>query len=123
MPLALSSMAPDGGIVSNLTDSLTFLKAYFAGQLFDASHFERMYQWNALFFPIQYGYGLMRFKLPGWMTPFRQTPQLIGHSGSSGSFAFYAPNEKLYMAGTFNQIDKPSRPFNFMLKVAATARA
>ncbi|MAS33649.1 MAG: hypothetical protein CL610_06570 [Anaerolineaceae bacterium] len=123
VPLALSSMAPDGGIVSNLTDSLTFLKAYFAGQLFDASHFERMYQWNALFFPIQYGYGLMRFKLPGWMTPFRQTPQLIGHSGSSGSFAFYAPNEKLYMAGTFNQIDKPSRPFNFMLKVAATARA
>jgi CubicO group peptidase (beta-lactamase class C family) len=121
VPLALSSMAPDGGIVSNLSDSLIFLKAYFDGKLFDTTHFERMYQWNALFFPMRYGYGLMRFKLPRWMTLFRETPELIGHSGSSGSFAFYAPNEKLYMAGTFNQIDKPSRPFNFMLKVAATA--
>jgi len=119
VPLALSSMASDGGIVSTLADSLRFLRAYFDGELFDPAHFERMYQWNALFFPMQYGYGLMRFKIPRWMTLFRETPQLIGHSGSSGSFAFYAPSEKLYMAGSFNQIDKPSRPFNFMLKVAA----
>ena len=121
VPLALSSMAPDGGIVSNVSDTLTFLKAYYDGVLFDSRHFERMYQWNPLFFPMQYGYGLMRFKLPRWMTLFRETPELIGHSGSSGSFAFYVPSEKLYMAGTFNQIDKPSRPFNFMLKVAAAA--
>lgn len=121
VPLALSSMAPDGGIVSTLADSLRFLRAYFDGDLFNKAHFERMYQWNALFFPIQYGYGLMRFKLPRWMTLFRDTPELIGHSGSSGSFAFYAPRQKLYMAGTFNQIDKPSRPFNFMLKVATAA--
>lgn len=120
-PLALSSMAPDGGIVSTLADSLHFLRAYFDGDLFNKANFERMYQWNALFFPMQYGYGLMRFKLPRWMTLFRDTPELIGHSGSSGSFAFYAPRQKLYMAGTFNQIDKPSRPFNFMLKVATAA--
>ncbi len=122
VPLALSSMAPDGGIVSTLSDNLTFLHAYFDGELFDSGHFERMYQWNELFFPIQYGYGLMRFRLSRWMTLFRSTPELIGHSGSSGSFAFYAPSEKLYMVGTFNQIDKPSRPFNFMLKVAAAAK-
>jgi CubicO group peptidase (beta-lactamase class C family) len=121
VPLAMSSMAPDGGIVSTLSDSLIFLKAYFEGKLFDQRHFERMYQWNPLFFPMQYGYGLMRFRLPRAMTLFRETPELIGHSGSSGSFAFYAPSDKLYMVGTFNQIDKPSRPFNFMLKVAATA--
>jgi D-alanyl-D-alanine carboxypeptidase len=123
VPLALSSMAPDGGIVSTLADSLRFLQAYFDGDLFNKAHFGRMYQWNALFFPMQYGYGLMRFKLPRWMTLFRNTPELIGHSGSSGSFAFYAPSEKLYIAGTFNQIDKPSRPFNFMLKVAAASNS
>ncbi len=121
VPLALSSMAPDGGIVSTLADNLRFLQAYFDGELFNSAHFERMYHWNALFFPMQYGYGLMRFKLPRWMTLFRDTPELIGHSGSSGSFAFYIPSEKLYMAGAFNQIDKPSRPFNFMLKVATAA--
>lgn len=117
VPLALSSMASDGGIVSTLSDSLTFLKAYFDGNLFDESHFKLMYQWNALFFPIKYGYGLMRFKLPRWMILFREAPELIGHSGSSGSFAFYAPDKDLYIAGTFNQIDKPARPFNFMLKI------
>ena len=121
VPLALSSMAPDGGIVSTLADNLRFLRAYFDGELFDSAHFERMMHWNSLFFPLQYGYGLMRFKMPRAMTLFRDTPELIGHSGSSGSFAFYAPDEKLYMVGAFNQIDKPSRPFNFMLNVAAAS--
>lgn len=50
---------------------------------------------------------------------FRETPELIGHSGSSGSFAFYAPREQLYQAGTFNQLGKPARPFNGMLRVVA----
>ncbi|MEO1287228.1 MAG: serine hydrolase domain-containing protein [Chloroflexota bacterium] len=117
VPLALSSMAPDGGIVSNLSDSLTFLTAYFAGDLFVSNNFERMYQWNPLFFPMQYGYGLMRFKVPHWMNLFRETPELIGHSGSSGSFAFYEPKAQIYMVGTFNQIDAPQRPFQFMMKV------
>lgn len=117
IPLALSSMGGDGGIVSTLSDSLRFLRAYFAGELFDATHFKRMYQWNALFFPLQYGYGLMRFKLPRWMMLFRDTPELIGHSGSSGTFAFYAPKKNLYLVGAFNQIDKPARPYNFMYKV------
>jgi len=117
IPLALSSMAPDGAIVSTLSDNLTFLKAYFDGKLFDARHFDRMMQWNPMFFPMQYGYGLWRFKLPRWMTLFRESPELIGHAGSSGAMAFYAPDKDLYIVGSFNQIDKPSRPFNFMLKV------
>ena len=121
LPLALTSERGAGGIVSTLADNLTFLRAYFEGELFNQAHFERMYQWNALFFPMQYGYGLMRFKLPRWMTLFRQTPELIGHSGSSGSFAFYVSGQKLYMAGTFNQFDKPSRPFNFLLKVVTAS--
>ena len=117
VPLVMSSMASDGGIVSTLSDSSRFLKGYFAGALFDKIHFKRIYQWKALFFPMHYGYGLMRFKLPRWMTLFRETPELIGHSGSSGSFAFYVPDKDLYLVGAFNQIDKPARPFNFMLKV------
>ncbi|MBX0329683.1 beta-lactamase family protein [Oscillochloris sp. ZM17-4] len=119
LPLALSSERGTGGIVSTLADSLRFLRAYFDGELFDPAHFARMHDWNALFFPMQYGYGLMRFKLPSWMTLFRETPELIGHSGSTGSFAFYAPREQVYLAGTFNQFDKPSRPFNVMLRVVA----
>ena len=117
-PLTISSEGAAGGIVSTLPESLRFLRAYFEGDLFEKDHFKRMMaQWNGIFFPMQYGYGLMRFQLPRIMTLFRYSPELIGHSGASGSFAFYAPNEELFIAGTLNQIDNPGRPFQFMLKV------
>ena len=48
-------------------------------------------------------------------------PELIGHSGVTGSFSFSNPEAGLHIAGTFNQLDKPSRPYGFMSKVAKTA--
>jgi CubicO group peptidase (beta-lactamase class C family) len=123
LPLALTSERGAGGIVSTLSDSLRFLRAFFDGELFDRAHPTPMQNWHPLFFPMDYGYGLMRFKLPRITTLFRYSPELIGHSGASGSFAFYAPREQLYMAGTFNQFEKPSRPFQFMLKVIAAAQS
>lgn len=117
LPLALSSMGPDGGIVSSLEDMLTFLKAYMGNTLFAPHNEADIKMFKKLFFPIQYGFGLMRFKLPRWMTLFRETPELVGHSGSSGSFAFYAPREDIYLTGTFNQINAPKRPFPFMMRV------
>jgi CubicO group peptidase (beta-lactamase class C family) len=68
-------------------------------------------------FPLQYGGGLMRFRLPGWMTLWRPSPELIGHSGASGSFAYHAPERDVFLVGTFNQTDAPKRPFGFMLRV------
>lgn len=117
VPQILASMGPDGGIVSTMDELLIFLGAFMRNQLFKPENAAQMRQWNRLFFPLHYGYGLMRFKLPRWMTLFRATPELIGHSGSSGSFAFYAPDTDIYVLGTFNQTDAPRRPFGFMLRV------
>lgn len=86
-------------------------------QLFQPQSAAQMRQWNKLFFPIQYGFGLMRVKLPRWMTLLRKTPELIGHSGASGSFAFYAPEPDIYLVGSFNQTDAPRRPIGFMFSV------
>ncbi len=118
IPLFASSDKAAGGVVSTLSDSLRFLRAYFDGALFDRKHFARMMaRWNTIIPPvIKYGYGLMRFQVPRAMNLFRYSPELIGHSGSIGSFAFYVPKEGLYLVGTFNQADKPSRPFQFMLR-------
>jgi hypothetical protein len=33
-------------------------------------------------------------------------------------FAFYAPDKDLYIAGAFNQIDKPAKPFNLCSKLS-----
>lgn len=117
VPQILTSMTSDGGIISTLDEMLIFLRAFMDGHLFNPENAGQMRQWNRLFFPLQYGYGLMRIKLPRWMTLFRATPELIGHSGASGSFAFYAPEPDIYLIGSFNQTDAPRRPIGFMLRV------
>lgn len=117
VPQILTSMTSDGGIISTMDEMLSFLRAFMDGRLFKPENAAQMRQWNKLFFPLQYGYGLMRVKLPRWMTLFRATPELIGHSGASGSFAFYAPEPDIYLIGTFNQTDAPRRPIGFMLRV------
>lgn len=117
IPQILTSMSTDGGIISTLDEMSMFLKACMQGQLFSSASAAQMRHWNRLFFPIQYGYGLMRIKLPRWMTLFRTTPELIGHAGANGAFAFYAPHHDTYLIGPFNQLDAPRRPIGFMLRV------
>ncbi len=123
LPLFLASHGAEGGIIATTRENLTFLRAFFDGKLFDAQHFTRMTrQWNSIFFPIQYAYGIMRFKMPRILSPFQPMPELIGHSGSTGSFAFYSPARALYMVGTLNQTNAPSKPFRLMLQIMSAIK-
>lgn len=118
LPLFMSTTAPDGGLVATVGESLAFLRAFFAGELFDQALLARMTaRWNRIFFPMQYGYALMRFTLPRLFSPFKPLPALIGHSGSSGSFAFHCPARALYIAGTVNQVGAPAKPFRLMMRI------
>lgn len=117
MPKAMTSFGPDGGIVSSAQESIIFLRAFLDGTLFSKRYLEEMQRWRKIFYPLEYGYGLMRFKLPRIFSPFKPTPELIGHSGASSSFLFYCPDKDLYLAGTLNQIKEQSRPFRMMLNV------
>jgi hypothetical protein len=96
------------------------VRAFFEGQIFDKALFERMLHWNTIFFPLRYGYGLMNFKLPRFFS-LRPTPEFIGHSGSTGSFAFSCPAQSLYLAGTVNQIADPAKPFFLMTDLVRLA--
>ena len=116
----LASERGAGGIVSSAADQVRFLQAFHAGELLSPATVAGMQQWNRIFFPLEYGYGLMRYRLPRLLTPFGAVPELIGHSGVTGSFAFSAPAGGLHIAGTFNQLDKPSRPYALMSKIAKT---
>jgi CubicO group peptidase (beta-lactamase class C family) len=115
---AMTSFGPDGGMVSTVEDSLKFLKHFTAGQLFERpSTLLQMKSWRKIFFPFQYGLGLMRFKLPRILSPFSATPELIGHSGASSAFLFHSEADQLYIGGTLNQLENRRRPFGLMLKV------
>jgi len=115
---AMTSFGPDGGMVSNVQDSLRFLRAVMEGALFrDPSTLERMQNWKRIFFPMQYGLGLMRFKLPWLLSPFSPRPELVGHSGVSSAFLFYNADAQIHMAGTLNQLKNQGRPFQLMLRI------
>ena len=44
-------------------------------------------------------------------------PPLWGHSGSTGSFLYYSEDLDLYLSGTVDQTDAPSKPFRLIGKV------
>lgn len=118
----MSSFGPDGGIVSNAQESITFIRAFFGGVLFPERYLKEMQQWRKIFFPLEYGYGLMKFKLPRFLSPFKPSPELMGHSGASASFLFYCPDEDIYMAGALNQIKEQGRPYRLMINVINTIK-
>jgi D-alanyl-D-alanine carboxypeptidase len=123
LPLAMQSVSAQGGIVSTVADSLRFLRALTQGELFRRpATFQAMQQWNKIFFPFQYGYGLMRFKLPRLLSPFAPAPELVGHSGSTGSFLYVCQELNLYLAGTINHTQRPRAPFPLMLRAIEIIR-
>lgn len=118
MPLAMSSFKADGGIVSNAEECGIFLQAFMNGTLFPVEYLqEAQIEWNAVFFPIKYGIGIMKFKLPRIFSPFKSMPELIGHSGLSGAFSFYYKEKDIFICGTVNQIKNPSNSYKLMLKL------
>jgi D-alanyl-D-alanine carboxypeptidase len=126
VPKYLASNVSDGGLVSTVAESLRFLRAFFEGELFDRALLARMTQFNPMFFPLRYGYGLMHFQLPRYFS-IRPLPEFTGHSGSTGSFAFFCPsragatNRPLFLAGTVNQI-APQKPFFLMISLVNALR-
>ncbi len=103
VPQIVVSERSTGGIVSTAQDNMTFLTAFFSGQLFPQEYLADMQNWNDIFFPMQYGTGLMKCALP---VPCRLPDyELIGHSGSTGTFCYYCPSRNIYITGTTNQLD------------------
>ena len=110
IPKMMSSFQSDGGIVSTAKENLIFLKSYINGGLFSEKYVNIKTGWNKIFSPFQYGYGIMKFKFIGM-------PEMIGHSGANGSFAYYIPSENLYITGTINQVNKPQLAYQLIAKI------
>jgi D-alanyl-D-alanine carboxypeptidase len=138
LPLAMRSMGPDGGLVATAEDALAFLRALTRGEVFDDPATLALMQerWNRFClsldpaalrtpgWPIEYGLGMMRFRLPRLFTPFRPMPAVVGHTGSSGSWLFHSPLLDLLLVGTVDEASSGAGPFRFvprLLKVLELA--
>lgn len=115
LPQFLNSTQND--IISTAKDQMGFLKAFFSGYFFPKERLNELQKWNTIFFPFQYGIGIQKFYLPRILSPFHSLADMIGHSGSTGSVAFYVPDMQLYITGTTNQQAKPSVAFQTMIKI------
>lgn len=117
IPKAMASFGPDGGIVSTSKEMMVFLEAFFGGVFFPTTYIDEMRIWNKIFFPMQSGIGIHRFKLPWFFDPTGAIPELIGHSGLSGALAYYSPSKDLFVTGTVNQVAYPDTSFRLMIKL------
>jgi D-alanyl-D-alanine carboxypeptidase len=110
-------------IVSTAEEMIVFLKALNQGRSVSRDTLKLMHNWHKLRFPLQYGYGTMSFKLPRLATMVTNMLPLWGHSGSTGSFLYYSNDLNLYMAGTIDQVESPSKPFRLMAKVMKVVKS
>ena len=114
-PLFLTSTRND--IISTAKDQMTFLKAFFNGYFYPKDRLRELEKWNSIFFPFKYGIGIQKFHLPRVLSPLKPVPDMIGHSGSVGSVAFYVPDGGIYITGTVNQQARPNVAFQTMIKI------
>ncbi|WP_052400701.1 serine hydrolase domain-containing protein [Oceanobacillus jeddahense] len=121
LPLYMSSVATEGGIVSTAKDTMKFLKAFFHARFFPKEDLEELKQWNRIFFPGQfyYGVGLERLWTPRILSPLNPIKEILGFWGQSGAFAFYNPERDIYFTGTINQCSGfgHSAAFNAIIKI------
>ena len=125
LPLALRSFA---SVYSTSGDLLGFLRALISGAIFaDPATTQLMQQrWNRFGFtldpaawrspgwPIEYGLGMMRLRLPRVLTPLQRIPALLGHSGSTGCWLFHCPERNLLMCGTVNEASAAAVPYRIV---------
>jgi D-alanyl-D-alanine carboxypeptidase len=130
-PRAMASIAPEGGLIGTAADAITFLRALLAGKVFEREetlgHMQE--RWNRFAFPrdraaimapgwpIEYGLGIKRFRLPRLLNMGRRSPTFIGHTGANGSWLFWCPDHDLYLAGTIDQTTAAGVPYRFLPKL------
>ncbi|GAE07339.1 D-alanyl-D-alanine carboxypeptidase [Paenibacillus sp. JCM 10914] len=91
LPIYMSSIGTEGGIVSTAKENMTFLRAFFDGSLFPKSELKELtMKWNFLWSPGTFYYGTGISRQP--ISPFALRQGLIGHWGQSGAFAFHHRN-------------------------------
>lgn len=121
---ALRHQVADGGIVSTLQDQIRFMTALVTGEVFaDPATWPLMQRRLArVFFPIDYGLGVMRYAPPRWMSPVFAIPPVVGHTGSTATWLFHCPELGIVTAGTFD-VAHPPLPFRFLPHVLRTVQS
>lgn len=128
VPLFLRSAR---SVYSTAGDLISFLRRLMDGQIFQTPRtLELMQQcWNRFKFsldpaalrspgwPIEYGLGIMRFRLPRIFNPFHPMPSVIGHTGSTGCWSFYCKDLDIFTSGSVDEVTAGAVPYRIVPKI------
>ena len=98
-------------------------RMFWSGKLFNESNMPKLAKPHKLQIsmgPICYSTGYMQIPLKSIFTLFLGKGDLLGHSGTTGSFAFYYPHKDLFFTGDVNQLANPGLPIRMLIKLAMT---
>jgi D-alanyl-D-alanine carboxypeptidase len=133
IPMMMSSIR---GIYSTARDTLAFLRSFVAGEVFEdqATLSSMQGRWNRFGFPldraalrspgwpIEYGLGIMRFRLPRIFTPAFAMPAVVGHTGSTGCWLFCCPEWDLFLSGSVDEVTAGAVPYRLVPKILGMVR-
>jgi CubicO group peptidase (beta-lactamase class C family) len=128
IPLLIRSVR---GVYSTARDAIAFLRSLVEGRLFDdPGTVAAMRQcWSRFGFPtdraalrspgwpIEYGLGIMRFRLPRMFTPWRPMPSVVGHTGSTGCWLFYCEELDVFLCGSVDEVTAGAVPYRVVPRI------
>jgi D-alanyl-D-alanine carboxypeptidase len=128
-----SALASIGDLYSTTEDLLVFGRDLFSGSLFDdvgtLGLMQRRFNRFSLprspatirapGWPIEYGLGVMRFGVGRLLAGGCRMPPVVGHTGSTGSWLWHAPDLGLVIAGTVDQTAAVAVPFRAVPRALA----
>jgi len=134
IPLLMRSVR---GIYSTAADTLTFLRKFVRNEIFqDPETLASMQKnWNRFGlpldraalrspgWPVEYGLGIMRFRLPRVFTPIHSMPSVIGHTGSTGCWLFYCPRWDILLSGSVDEVTAGAVSYRVIPKILKVLRS
>lgn len=112
----LKSCPASGGGVTTAKEFMIFMKAFWGGKLFNIVLFDLLKEHNKLqliYGSIEYSGGHMYINA-GY--PFIEKSELRGHSGATGSFAYYNHKDDIFYVGDLND-NRVYIPVNMVLRM------
>jgi len=133
IPLLIESVR---GIYSTAADMIAFLRGLMRGEVFRTPETlgSMLSSWHRFGFPldraalrspgwpVEYGTGVMRFRLPRLFTPAAPMPAVLGHTGSTGCWLFFCPELDLLLAGSVDEATAGAVPFRTVPKILSALR-
>ena len=125
------------GLYSTAADTLSFLRQFVRNEVFQNPETLASMQknWHRLGFPldraalrspgwpVEYGLGLMRFRLPRVFTPLHSMPPVLGHTGSTGCWLFYCPRWDMLLSGSVDEVTAGAVPYRIIPKILEILRS